>query len=366
MSEQLQKTASTELQLKLEFVKEIPLATAVLALDRSGDSQSVFVSCLDGGIYQVELQSGTIQQVGQHQSYAAGIQCLRKSGRVISSGYDGVLTWYEGAPLERKRQVQAHQFWSWQLHASSDERWVASSTGQYLAGGYKYEPAPEKEPSIQLFDAASGELKTSFSHLPPVQCVAFSPDSRFLAAGNMMGEVKVWDVESGKQVSQWSTPSFTSWGIIKSHHYIGGIFDLCFSPDSREVYVCGMGPMGDPMAGNGKQRWERFSRDDGKKLGQTQDSETGNGLMEVITFHPQWKFFAMAGRLAQGNWNAAFFGSDSGNLIGSVDTKMRNTDLVFLPDGQTVVFSGATGQEKKKDGRYPLFGRIKVYRFTRA
>ena len=41
----------------------------------------------------------------------------------------------------------------------------------------------------------------SFEHTPPVQIVAFSPDGRHLAAGNMMVEVGVWDLESGARVA---------------------------------------------------------------------------------------------------------------------------------------------------------------------
>jgi hypothetical protein len=59
-------------------------------------------------------------------------------------------------------------------------------------------------------------------------------------------------------IREWNTPDFTSWGIIKSHHYIGGIFDFSFSPDGSRLITCGMGPMRDPMAGNGKQTWQEF------------------------------------------------------------------------------------------------------------
>ena len=32
--------------------------------------------------------------------------------------------------------------------------------------------------------------------------------SRYLAAGNLMGEVRIWELATGKQVSTWTTPSF--------------------------------------------------------------------------------------------------------------------------------------------------------------
>jgi WD40 repeat protein len=194
--------------------------------------------------------------------------------------------------------------------------------------------------------------------------VAISPDCRHLAAANMTGQVRVWDLQTDRLVVDWTTPDFTSWGIIKSHHYIGGIFAAHFTPTGDELLVCGMGPMTDPMAGNGKQTWQRFAwrEDPIRKTGQIAESESGNGLMETLAFRPAGDVFLMAGRLAQGKWNTAFFDANSGKLVHSLDTKMRVTDARFSGDGKRLVLAGGVGQERKKDGKYPEFGRLKVYR----
>jgi WD40 repeat protein len=258
--------------------------------------------------------------------------------------------------------VKAHDFWSWDMAVSADGAVVASVTGRYEAGGYKYEPAPETEPSVKVFDAKTGELRHQFPHVPPVQAVAITPDGRHVATGNLMGEIRVWDIASGKQVSQWTTPDLTSWGIIKSHHYLGGVFAMTFTDDGNELYVCGFGPMRDPMAGNGVQRWQRFSWRDGKKLDQTHDGESGQGLMETLAFHPSKKFFAMAGRLFQGKWNLAFFETESGKNIYSTDAKHRITDALFTADGSRLVLAKAKGQEKKnKEGKWPDYGLLEIH-----
>ena len=83
--------------------------------------------------------------------------------------------------------------------------------------------------------------------------------------------------------------------------------------------------------------------------------------MEVVQFHPDRNSFLMAGRLAQGKWNAALFDSASGRVLYSLDTKMRVTDAVWLNNGAQLALAGATSQEKKKDGRCPDFGRIKLF-----
>jgi WD40 repeat protein len=354
--------------VKLELVKEIKLPTAVLALDAAPDGSPIFAACFDGGIYEIDPDSGECRQLGKHDSYASGVCLLNQAQVLVSAGYDGVLQWHDLAERSLLRQVPAHRFWSWKLRAAPDESSIASATGQYLAGGYKYEPAPEVEPSIRVYDAPTGELRHSFSHVPPVLSVAYSPDGHSLAAGNMMGEVRVWDLVGGQLKAKWTTPDFTSWGIIKSHHYIGGIFDLHFTPSGDELLVCGMGPMTDPMAGNGKQTWQRFAwrEDPVRKTAEIVDGERGNGLMEALAFHPSGRMFLVAGRLAQGKWNTALFDHSSGKLVHSLDTKMRVTSAKFLGDGKRLLLAGAVGQEKKKDGKYPEFGRVKIYDYAAA
>jgi WD40 repeat protein len=180
----------------------------------------------------------------------------------------------------------------------------------------------------------------------------------------MMGTTRVWELASEKLVAEWSTPSFTSWGTVKSHHYIGGIYGLTFTPDGREIILCGFGPMEDPMGGGGRQTWQRFDwqANPAKKTGEIADSDAGNGLMENVLFHPDGKRFLMAGRLAQGKWNAALFDTGSAKLTHSLDSKMRITGFAFASGGKTLVLGGLVGQNKKGEEKNKGFGRVKIYR----
>ena len=347
--------------LKTEKLKEIPLPSAVLALDATPDGKTLFAACQDGGTFVVDVESGTSELLGRHESYASGVALLPDKKTLISGGYDGVLQWHDLGEKKTVRKVKAHDFWSWDLDVSADGSLVASVTGRYEVGGYKYEPAPERELSVKVFDAKTGQLRWQFQHVPSVQAVAFSPNGQHLAAGNLMGEIRIWDMTSGKQLSQWTTPDLTSWGIIKSHHYLGGVFAMTFNPVGDELYICGMGPMRDPMAGNGVQRWQRFTWRDGKKLDETHEGESGQGLMETLAFHPSKKFFVMGGRLVGGQWNLAFFDSDTGKNLHAIDAKHRITESVFTSDGIRLILAKAKGQEKKKEGKWPEYGLIEIY-----
>lgn len=351
----------TVIESPLKPGKKFRLPTAVLGGDISESGQKLYCGCMDG-LYELDLAKGEEKKLDSHESYVSSVSCI-SDNQVVSAGYDGAIQWFDIAGNKRTRRTRTHQFWSWQMKLSPDKKRIASVTGQYLAGDYEYNPAPESEPSIKILDIESGKEVGAFSHRPSVQAVAFSPDSRFVAAGNLMGEVRVYEIESGKKVAQWTTKDFTSWGIIKSHCNIGGIYDLQFSPDGNAIYVAGMGYMRDPMAGNGKQLWQKFAwrEKTPAKLDETHKGESGEGLMETLAIHPGNKHFIMAGRLRGGSWNVALFEIESGKLVQSLKTGCRITHATFDTTGKRLFLLGGQGQPRNKDGKFPKFGRVDTF-----
>jgi hypothetical protein len=352
--------------MKLTLSHDHKLPTGVLGLAYNPDLSRAFAACFDGAVYAVDMLSGAIEAFqGRHTSYASGCVLLPDGRTLISAGYDGTLLWHDTETLGSWRRVKAHAFWSWQLALSPDGTRLASTTGQYAPGGWKYEPAPETEPSVKVFDTATGDLVAAYTHTPPVLSCAFTPDGTHLAAANMMGEVRIWNLGApagGMPSAQWTSPDFTSWGTTKTHHYCGGIYGLAFAPDGATLLCCGMGPMGDPMAGNGKMTWQRWDWKKGERIAQIKDSQQGSGLMESVAWTTDATHFVMAGRQAQGTWNAAVFSGADGNLVASMDTKKRITHARFSRDGKSLVVSGATGQGQRKQGEWPSWGRVQTYK----
>jgi len=350
--------------MKLEKPRDLKLPTGVLGLASTPDGERLFAACMDGQILEVDSATGNaVPFFDKHRSFASGCALLPDGKTLISGGYDGWLLWHDVETRRVFRRVQAHEFWSWQLALSPDGGHVATVSGQYLPGGEKYEPAPSVELTVKVFDTHSGDLVLASEHLPPVLSVAFTPDGTHVAAANIMGEVRVWELASGKLAAQFTSPDFTCWGIIKSPHYVGGIYALCFAPDGVSLLCCGMGPMTDPMAGNGKMTWQRWAwrETPPKLLEQIHDGEHGSGLMETLAHAPDGSAFVMAGRQAQGSWNAALFSTTDGKLLASLDTKSRVTRSVFSANGQTLFLAAAIGQPARdKDGKWPDYGRIHV------
>ena len=350
--------------MKLTRIHDHSLPAGALGLAITPDGGRAYASCADGSLHSVQLADGRTEAFEKkHDSFASGCVLLPDGRTVITAGYDGRLLWHDVETRKCTREVKAHDFWSWKLALSPDGKHVATTTGQYLSGSWKYEPAAETEPSVKVFDTATGALVHSFTHTPSVLSCAFSPDGRHLAAGNLLGEVRVWDLhatQADKPVAQFSSPDFTSWGTTKSHHYTGGIYGLVFSPDGAAIVGCGMGPMVDPMAGNGKMTWQRWNWRKGERLDQIKDGEHGSGLMETLAWHPGGQHFLMAGRQAQGTWNAALFNAKDGSLATTLDAKNRITHALFVADGKTLVASCVTGG-KPKNGVWPAAGHVQAF-----
>lgn len=330
------------------------------------DAPRIIAGCMDG-LYEIDSKSGEFVKLDSHESYVSSV-VLGPDGQIISAGYDGAIQWFDRTSKKRIRRLQAHDFWSWEMAISPSGERIASVSGQYLAGDYEYSPRGAMEPCVKVFDARTGKETHAFEHLPPVQTVTFSPDSRFVAAANLMGDVRVYDLVENRQVAGWRTNDFTSWGIIKSHCNIGGIHASLFSADGKSLYVAGMGYMRDPMAGNGRQLWQRFDwqAQPARKVDETHKGQSGEGLMETLAMHPNGQHFVMAGRLRGGSWNAALFDCASGELLQSIKTGFRVTHAQFHPDGKWLYLMGGQGQPKPKQGKFGKFGRLQVLEIRNA
>jgi hypothetical protein len=122
------------------------------------------------------------------------------------------------------------------------------------------------------------------------------------------------------------------------------------------------------MAGNGKMMWQRWawSETPARVQSQISSGDQGSGLMETIGYAPDHKSFLMAGRQAQGNWNAALFSETDGKLLASLDTKSRITRHFLTADCSTLFLGSTISQHSPKDGKWPDYGQIHVVKISDA
>lgn len=350
-----------------ERIKRLTVPTAVLGIDVSPDESVAYVATF-AGVGRLDLNNGDFELLYAHDSYASGVVLLPETQQLVSAGYDGQLRWFDLQQRKLIETVAAADFWIWDLASlrrPGQSTWIATGAGQYLAGDYEYRPRPSQQPNVKVWEAETRRLLHQFTLLPPVQAVALSPCGTRVAAANLMGDVCVWDLTVGENAPnrepdwKWQTPDFTAFGVIKSHCQVGGIYAVTFTPDSQQVIVAGMGPMVDPMAGNGRQRWQKFSLAEGQSEQKTQskDDQVGEGLMEALAMHSGGERFLMSGRLRGGAFNTGVFSLITGDLMYGFKTDSRVTQARFLAD-QRILLAGTLSQSADADRH---FGVVDVF-----
>jgi putative methionine-R-sulfoxide reductase with GAF domain len=116
-----------------------------------------------------------------------------------------------------QRNVKAHSGWVTAIAFSAD--------GQRLASG-------STDASLKFWDVSTGqELNVQHGKLKPVEAIVFSRDGRWLAAEDSTHDVTLFDAHTGREV--YRLP-----GSSKSATLLGGnnwVYSIAFSPDGRRV-----------------------------------------------------------------------------------------------------------------------------------
>ena len=81
-------------------------------------------------------------------------------------------------------------------------------------------PKPEHTPEREAARAALEEKIISLGHTGTIHSVAFSPDGRLALSGSADNTVRIWDVETGRNVR-----------VLEGH--AGSVISVAWSPDSR-------------------------------------------------------------------------------------------------------------------------------------
>ena len=133
---------------------------------------------------------------------------------VAASGYHEVTLWSAAAgTLNRRLGGPAERVY--EIAYSPDGKWMATASGDPGQAGavtlWIAEPSGGGKPVRDLLESTDS-----------VFAVAFSPDSKRLAAAGADRAIRVWEVDSGKQVA-----------LIEDH--ADWILDLAFSPDGNRL-----------------------------------------------------------------------------------------------------------------------------------
>ncbi len=268
--------------LELRRIHEWKTNDILFAIARVGGSERRVVGSSDFQVYEVEEVDGKLERKpfegDAHQSY---VTSLAIAGNFLVSGsYDGRLIWWDLAERKAVRAIAAHERWIRRVIAAPDGQRVVSVADDM---------------QCKIWDAVRGDAIRTCSdhaaetphHFPSMlYATAISPDGRWLATGDKVGHVAIWDMATGEKVGVVEAPGMYTWDPRQRIHSIGGIRSLAFSPDGEQLAVGGIGEIGNIDHLGGPSRVEIFAWRSAERLHVISDDKF-KGLVEQIVWRPQ-------------------------------------------------------------------------------
>ena len=318
----------------LQLVKELSRKEMVFALAHVPGGRRLIFGGSDFGVYDVDLarEKPEPRKLGGHDSYVSGLAIAGR--KAVSGGYDGRLIWWDleaGGPI---RKVEAHSKWIRDVAATSDGSLVASVADDMVC---------------RLWDGETGEKRHELSghavqtphHFPSMlYACAFSPDGRYVATGDKVGHVVIWEVDTGRQAAALEAPTMYTWDPKQRRHSIGGIRSLAFSPDGTRLAVGGMGQVGNIDHLEGLARVEVF---DWREARRTLEfpGETFKGLVERLVFLPDGDRLLAVGGANDGFLMLLDLKTKAVTLQEKAPAHVHDAALGDTPD---LIFSGGHGR----------------------
>lgn len=314
-----------------KVVKEFPRQEVVFAIGRVPDTRRLIFGGSDFKVHELDLaqEKPEARELGAHQSYVTGIALA--GAWAVSGGYDGRLIWWDLENRKQVRAVDAHRKWIRGVAATPDGKTIVSVADDMVC---------------RLWDAATGspihELRGHAEitphHFPSMLfACAVSADGRFVATGDKVGHVVVWEVASGKSVATLEAPGLYTWDPVQRRHSIGGIRSLAFSPDGERLAVGGIGKINNIDHLDGNPRVEIF---DWRKAERTHEfvGEKITGLVEHLEFHPEGGWLLAAGGNNDGF--LLFFDLKAKSVIAQEKVKMHVHDVALDTSSKSLVAAG--------------------------
>jgi WD40 repeat protein/serine/threonine protein kinase len=244
-----------------------------------------------------------------HQGGVMSVVFSRDGHHLVSAGMDQTVRVWDARPWQDGETGQ--EFLTLRGHALGVKSVAFHPQGGLLASG-------SVDGTVKLWDT-----QTWKEHLPldadtdTVSAVAFSPDGKWLAAGDHQGKkVKVWQID----------PMRAGRGTRLVHDLLGqprhGILSVAFSPDSKLLAAAG-------WSGGMVRVWDLATGKEGQQL---KDHDWG---ISSVAFSPDGRYLASAGfDTTVRVWDVA-----AGQEIACLEPRHKGpvTSVTFSADGNLLV-----------------------------
>jgi WD40 repeat protein len=287
-----------------------------------------------GGVLLLEPESGKVLREMLTPGQSPGRIAFSSDGR-----------WLAG--------VGGHRIHIWDLRRSEevapDDESHAGMIGQVATSVRGLIATASDDHTVRIWDAATGKLRRKLQHGNWVRAAAVSPDGRLLVSSSLDDFVRLWDLDSGKEIYR-----------LPGHGRLGGKRLVGFTPDGKRFLS-----WGDDLylrvwdVATGKAVLEHRIRPSGLKIPDEDDDSAGRR-------GPEMMFLSLAGSAFSGDGkrfilaNGAtihVFNVETGKELRTIKTEQRNMDhLAVSPDGKRLL---ATGWGKSIQTRLPD-GRMRM------
>lgn len=295
---------------------------------------SYYGAGIDATLYKLDTRAekpAAEKKWKHHDNYISALAWL--DGTIISSGYDGRVIWTRADSGEKVRQITAHAGWIRDLVLLPGDKQFATVADDML---------------VKLWDAGTGELVKTFDgherkspegFATAIYAVAASLDGKYLASGDRIGQVCLWEIASGNLITRLKSPEFYTYDRRTRDRSIGGIRALRFLPDGR-LAIGGLGPVSNVDGFVGPARFELWDWQAGKMLMRCQDKH--HAILDHLKFLPEKNLMIGGG------------GGDAGPFLGFWDVtaeaplhkakpKKHIHHFVFDPSGPRILAVGHSG-----------------------
>lgn len=275
----------------------------------------VFAFAQDYSVWRFEIDSGSKVELSVG-SWGRGIAFDPAGENVLTATYDGRLIWWPVAAEKPQplRTVDAHEGWI---------RAIAVSPGGIVA-------TVGNDRMVRLWEAQSGQMiREMAGHESQIYNVAFHPDGKHLATGDLMAHVMHWETGTGRQVRTWQAESLQKFDktFVAT---IGGIRGMTFSPDGKFLACSGITNVTNAFAGVGNPSVVVFDWDSGKQQIEHLSSGKLRGVAWGVAIHPDGIRIGASG--GGGGGYLLFWKPDEATEMHQVKLKDTARDLDLSPD----------------------------------
>ncbi len=329
---------------KTHIAKELAHGRPLISCRFDPSGKYIFFGSEDYRVWRWEVATDKKVELN-HDAWVRAIAFSRDGKLVLTGGFDERMVWWpvEGDPLQPIRAIKAHLGWVRAVTVSPDNSLIATCGNDNL---------------VKIWRMDDGSLVREMAgHERHVYNVAFHPDGKQLASGDLMGNLFHWDVETGKLVRKLAVSSLSKFDkTFKAD--IGGFRDLEFSADGSTIACAGITNVSNAFAGVGNPLVEAWDWTAGKQKIAHGSKAKVKGVCWGTAIHPDG---FMIGAVGGSGGHLFFWKPDGKEEFHTLKLPSDARDLDLSPDGEHLVTAHYDGKIRvsKMAAKPSPMGKIK-------